>query len=330
VIDDRGGSYTLHTLSGVKADMFEGFPMPRNTDLFDPTFRGEGAVRSADITADARYGRNAPHRGVPHGHPAVRSYLGVPVVSRSGETLGGLLLGHGETGMFTAAAERLVVGLAAQAAVAIDNARLFGTVRREAEHRKLLLDELNHRVKNTLAAVQSIARETAGSAATPAAFVTSFEGRLLALSNAHDLITRGNWRNAPLLELARAELAPYGLEQALIDGPAVWLPPQDAVALGMAFHELATNAAKHGAFSVPGGHVRIGWSVDEVDGGNRLRVEWEEIGGPPVAPPSRQGFGTRLLTVALTLQLDGEVTLDFAPEGVRCVVEFPLRGGTVV
>ncbi|EWY35802.1 hypothetical protein N825_34260 [Skermanella stibiiresistens SB22] len=330
VLDERGESYTLHALSGEKAGAFANLSMPRNTAVFGPTFRGEGAVRSDDITRDARYGHNAPHHGVPRGHPAVRSYLGVPVVSRSGETLGGLLLGHGEAGVFTAAAERLVVGLAAQAAVAVDNARLFGAALREAEQRKLLLDELNHRVKNTLAAVQSIARETSRSSPTPATFLASFEGRLLALSNTHDLITRGNWKNAPLMELARAELAPHGHDRALIAGPDVWLPPQDAVALGMAFHELATNAAKHGALSVPGGRVRIGWRVVSVDGGSHLRVEWEEFGGPPVAPPERHGFGTRLLRGVLASQLDGVVSLDFAPEGVRCVVEFPLRDGKAV
>ena len=326
VVDERGEAYTLHALSGPGTAMFAGYPMPRNTALFSPTFRGETTVRSDDITRDPRYGHNAPHRGMPPGHPPVRSYLAVPVISRSGETLGGIILGHGEPGVFTAHVERLVVGLAAQAAVAVDNARLFGTVQKQAEHRKLLINELNHRVKNTLAAVQSIARQTSRSCSTPAAFVQSFEGRLLALSNAHNLLTRGNWESAPLVELAQAELAPYGRSRAVIDGPAVWLPPQDAVALGMAFHELATNAAKYGALSVPDGQVRLGWSIVEETGECRLRVRWEEVGGPPVTPPARRGFGSQLIGNGLASQLDGNVTLDFPPTGARCVIDFPFLG----
>jgi CHASE1-domain containing sensor protein/two-component sensor histidine kinase len=327
VHDERGESYMLHALSGANPRLFKGYSMPRNTDLFAPTFRGEAPVRSDDITKDPRYGRNAPHGGMPPGHPMVRSYLAVPVVSRSGETLGGLLLGHSKPGVFTVRAERLVVGLAAQAAVAVDNARLFGAVQKEAEHRKLLLDELNHRVKNTLAAVQSIARQTSRSAQTPEDFAASFEGRLFALSHTHDLLTRGNWESAPLVELARSELAPYGPGRAVLNGPPVWLPPQDAVAIGMAFHELATNAAKYGALSTAGGHVRVGWSVVTCGGKPWLKVVWEEAGGPAVVAPARRGFGTKLLGGGLANQLDGIVTLDFPVTGVRCVIEFPLAVG---
>jgi len=320
----------LHTLSGADPRAFSGYPMPRNTELFSATFRGEAAIRSDDIMKDPRYGRNAPHVGMPPGHPQVRSYLAVPVVSRSGETLGALLLGHSKTGVFTIRAERLVTGLAAQAAVAVDNARLFGTVQKEAEHRKLLLDELNHRVKNTLAAVQSIARQTSRFARTPEAFADSFEGRLLALSHTHDLLTRGNWESAPLVEIARSELAPYGNGRAVLRGPAVLLPPQDAVAIGMAFHELATNAAKYGALSTAGGHVQVGWSVFEIDGKSWLRIVWEEAGGPPVAPPTRHGFGTRLLGSGLASQLDGRVSLELPTDGARCVIEFPLTTGAAI
>jgi len=327
VHDERGESYMLHALSGANPRLFKGYSMPRNTELFAPTFRGEAPVRSDDITKDPRYGHNAPHGGMPPGHPMVRSYLAVPVVSRSGETLGGLLLGHNKPGVFTVRAERLVVGLAAQAAVAVDNARLFGAVQKEAERRKLLLDELNHRVKNTLAAVQSIARQTSRSAQTPEDFATSFEGRLFALSHTHDLLTRGNWESAPLVELARSELAPYGHGRAVLNGPPVWLPPQDAVAIGMAFHELATNAAKYGALSMAGGHVRVGWSVVSCGGKPWLKVVWEEAGGPSVVAPLRRGFGTKLLGGGLANQLDGIVTLDFPASGVRCVIEFPLATG---
>jgi PAS domain S-box-containing protein len=129
VVDDVGPSYMLYTLSGASREDFAGFPMPRATAVFAPTFRGDGIVRSDDITRDPRYGHSEPYRGMPAGHLPVRSYLAVPVVSRSGEVLGGLFFGHERTGVFTARHERILSGIASQAAVAIDNARLYQKAR---------------------------------------------------------------------------------------------------------------------------------------------------------------------------------------------------------
>jgi signal transduction histidine kinase/DNA-binding response OmpR family regulator len=142
LVDDKGESYTLYTLSGAPREAFSRFPMPRNTEVFHPTFVGEGVMRSDDITKDARYGKSAPHFGMPDGHLAVRSYLAAPVVSRSGEVLGGLFFGHPEPGRFDARAERLLVMAAAQAAVAIDNARLFQASERELAERRRVEGEL--------------------------------------------------------------------------------------------------------------------------------------------------------------------------------------------
>jgi PAS domain S-box-containing protein len=135
--DNEGESHTLYTLSGVDRELFEKFPLPRSTAVFEPTFRGLGPVRSDDILADPRYGRSAPYHGMPPGHLAVRSYLAVPVVARSGEVLGGLLFGHRDTGKFTERVERIVVGIAAQAAIALDNARLYEASQREVAARRL-------------------------------------------------------------------------------------------------------------------------------------------------------------------------------------------------
>jgi signal transduction histidine kinase/CheY-like chemotaxis protein len=129
-VDEAGESMMLYTLSGAERSDFERFGHPRPTPVFAPTFKGEGVVRSEDITADPRYGQNAPNRGMPEGHLPVRSYLAVPVASRSGEVIGGLFFGHPEAGVFTEASERLMLGLAGQAAVAIDNARLFEAAQR--------------------------------------------------------------------------------------------------------------------------------------------------------------------------------------------------------
>lgn len=133
VINDQGESYTLYTLSGAPREAFAGFPMPRNTHVFGPTFRGEGIVRSDDITADPRYGRNPPYRGMPQGHLPVRSYLAAPVISRSGEVLGGLFFGHSDTGCFGEREERILAGIASQASVAFDNATLYREARKSHE-----------------------------------------------------------------------------------------------------------------------------------------------------------------------------------------------------
>lgn len=142
VVEPSGESYLLYALSGVPRETFERFPMPRNTDLFAPTFAGRAIVRSDDVAADPRFGRNAPHRGLPGGHLAVVSYLAAPVVSRTGEVLGGLFFGHPERGVFSERAERLVTGIAAQAAAAIDNARLYLAAQAEIEARVAAQTEL--------------------------------------------------------------------------------------------------------------------------------------------------------------------------------------------
>jgi PAS domain S-box-containing protein len=142
VINEKGESYMLYALSGVPREKFSQFPMPRNTAVFEPTFKGAGVVRSDDILSDIRYGKNAPHHGMPKGHLPVRSYLAVPVISRSGEVIGGLFLGHGEPGRFAEEHEELLVGIAGQAATAVDNGRLFQAAEREVNDRRRAESEL--------------------------------------------------------------------------------------------------------------------------------------------------------------------------------------------
>lgn len=149
VMNDQGESFVLFTLTGAPREAFERFGLPRNTPVFNPTFRGEGVVRSSDITRDWRYGKVAPHHGMPKGHLPVRSYLAVPVISRSGEVIGGLFFGHPETDIFTERAERLAVGVAAQAAIAIDNARLYDAAQREISERRRAEEALARRIRLT-------------------------------------------------------------------------------------------------------------------------------------------------------------------------------------
>ena len=457
VVDEIGESFMLYSLSGAPRSAFEAFPTPRNTAVFAPTFNGEGVVRSDDITQDPRHGRNPPHRGMPEGHLPVRSYLAVPVITRQGAVLGGLFFGHPQPARFGPRAESLAVGLAAQAAVAIESVRTheaahaelaqrrdaeerlkfalesgrlgsweldvetraylasdickanygrgpdddFGfadlvasvhpddrqrmtaaiedairhgadydieyrvctpggevrwvqargraaqtadhggarrmagvsldvTERKRAEERqKLLVNELNHRVKNTLVSVQSIASQTLRTTDTPTAFRDAFEGRIMALSHTHDLLTQQNWEGASLREIFDFELEAFAARDRIAFDYArdVQLSPKATVALGMAIHELATNALKYGALSVPGGAVRVVWGPEPEDGpdGAGLRLTWTERGGPPVVPPGRHGFGARLLEKGLAGELSAQVTLAYDSLGLVCTMRLPIR-----
>lgn len=198
------------------------------------------------------------------------------------------------------------------------------TERKQAEQRqKVLVEELNHRVKNTLATVSAIAAQTLRTTESPEAFEEAFLGRLIALSKTHNLLNRTFWTGVSLRALVEDELAPFagGEGRVGLSGADVILGPIAAVTLGMAFHELAVNAAKYGAFSAPGGGVQVSWRPC---GAGRLRLEWLETGGPPVSPPLRRGFGSRMIERALAAELRGQVQLDFQPQGLRCTMDMAL------
>src|SRR5579885_1207781 len=204
------------------------------------------------------------------------------------------------------------------------------TERKAAEQcQRLLIDELNHRVKNTLATVQSLASHSARGAPTPAAFRDSFEGRLIALSKAHDQLTRHHWENADLRELLTGSLAPYaGPERLVLRGEDVVLRPRAVLTLAMAFHELATNAAKYGALAASGGRIEIRWQpvkLEGSDGRALLQIAWQEQGGAPVSEPTQRGFGSKLIEGSVQAELGGSARLVFAPEGLRCEMLIPLE-----
>jgi two-component sensor histidine kinase/CHASE1-domain containing sensor protein len=200
--------------------------------------------------------------------------------------------------------------------------------RRSEQQRELLVAELNHRVKNTLATVQSIAAQTLREGKSLRETRDSFESRLLALSETHNLLTREHWQGASLHALVQLELAPYAgeRERITVAGDDLLLSPETALALGMALHELTTNALKYGALSGAAGQVRIAWRRTEEAGAPWLTLDWTEADGPRVQPPERRGFGSRLLETGLRRQLRGRVALTFPPEGVRCRIELPLTG----
>ncbi|MFW6028344.1 MAG: sensor histidine kinase [bacterium] len=200
--------------------------------------------------------------------------------------------------------------------------------RKEAESRQIgLVNELNHRVKNTLATVQSLAAQSMRGTALGEEVRAAFEGRLLALSRTHDQLSRAGWKATDLASILDVTLAPYrngvGSRISLAQNP-VRLPPQMALTLAMVFHELAANAAKYGALSAPEGALDVTWSVAEKDGTPRLRFEWQESGGPAVEAPRHGGFGMRLADRSVTRALKGALEIDFDRAGVRCTMDIPL------
>ena len=194
------------------------------------------------------------------------------------------------------------------------------------EQQRLLMGELNHRVRNTLSVVQAIASQTLRSSSNPHTFVEDFKGRLQAIASAYKLLNETTWQGANLTELLREQLSSScGSGQVYTDGPEVWLPPQIALNLGLIIYELGTNARKYGALSVPGGRVQVSWQPIRGDDKTILRMEWEEIGGPPVRPPTSRGFGMGLIERTIGSTIEGETKFEFKPEGVRCIIDLPLQ-----
>jgi PAS domain S-box-containing protein len=197
-----------------------------------------------------------------------------------------------------------------------------GEMRAEA-NRQLLVNELNHRVKNTLATVQSIASQSLRNAGVGLEVRGAFEGRLMAIAATHNVLTDENWSAASLRQIIDGSVTPYrtNASQLTITGEDLMVSPKPAVVMALAFHELAINALKYGALSAPAGHVDIRWSVDD---GDRLTLDWTEQGGPPVRPPVRRGFGSRIVELALPGELGGQVDVDYRAEGLRCRISSPL------
>jgi PAS domain S-box-containing protein len=193
------------------------------------------------------------------------------------------------------------------------------------QRQRLMIDELNHRVKNTLATIQSIAMQTLRTASSTRDARTSLESRLVALSKAHDVLTREHWERANVQEIVQTSVAAYGAASADsrfdIDGAEVFVQPKAALALSLALHELATNAVKYGALSNATGRIALMWKIFD----NQFTLQWRESGGPPVILPQTQGFGSRLIQKGVAQDLGGTAQLDFAPAGVAFALTVPLE-----
>ncbi|SEC46849.1 PAS domain S-box-containing protein [Beijerinckia sp. 28-YEA-48] len=196
--------------------------------------------------------------------------------------------------------------------------------RKEAERlQRILAEEMQHRVKNIFATVLAIARQTFNQASDPFVAMEVFEGRLFAMTRTHDLLHRGSWDGAMLLAIVEQAISPYEKERFQIAGPEARVPSRVALALSMALHELATNAVKYGSLSVQKGVVSITWQFCHA-APRVVELRWKESGGPCVSPPTRKGFGSKLVEKVLATELSGDVLIEFEPDGVLCVLRAPL------
>jgi light-regulated signal transduction histidine kinase (bacteriophytochrome) len=194
--------------------------------------------------------------------------------------------------------------------------------KKAADRDRLLMAELDHRVKNTLANIQALVVQTSRSAESLTGFVEGLDGRIQSMAKAHSLLSESRWEGVSITRLLREELEPFGPRDNVvtIEGPDVVLTPKSALSLSLAVHELVTNAAKFGAFSTPGGTVAVGWTLA---GDNGISLSWAEAGGPRVRPPSRRGFGSTLIERALAMETGGRATLRYEPDGIVCDVFLP-------
>lgn len=209
--------------------------------------------------------------------------------------------------------------IARATATALRNVALLHSLEAALAQRDKLIRELDHRVKNTLAAALSIANQTLRTTASPTAFTEAFNGRLMALSQAHELMALEGWRGGGLEDVLRRAIPPDDLARVSLRGPAVRLKPESAVSFLLVAHELATNALRHGALTRADGRVSVDWRLD----GDGFALSWRERGGPTVQAPARPGFGVRMIEHGLPRDIGGKGVLTFAPEGVRYDLSAP-------
>jgi PAS domain S-box-containing protein len=316
-----GAAHMVFATCGAPPEVFE--------NLARSTFRDTRLIRSDDVRTDPQIVGGLMEGEASEPNLGLSSYLAAPIIGRTGEVLGGIFVGHSEAGVFNREAEDILVGIAAHAAIAMDNARLHRLLqdevaqrRRAEEAKELLLNEMKHRVKNSLATVMAIARQTFRDSPTGAR--AAFDARIQALASAHDLLTLRNWDGASVEAVVESALDPFrerNRERFRVSGPPAALDPNQALTTSMILHELGTNAVKYGAFSNAEGVVSVEWEVSAKR--DCLRLQWRESGGPPVQPPQRRGFGSMMIERAMEKH-GGATHIEFAPTGVVYDLDIPL------
>jgi two-component sensor histidine kinase len=289
-----------------------------------------GATIVPDLSEDPRFARNPLVTGEPH----LRFYAGAALRTPDAVPLGALCvldfqprdLTEDQVSSLTMLARQVMSQLELRRALAERDVALE-TSRRTEQRQALLVRELHHRVKNTLATVQALVGATGRSSGSFDEFYHSFSNRITSLAKTHNLLTEDYWQTATLRDIALNELKPFAESRQprfMLIGPSVELSADLAVPVGMALHELTTDAGRYGALSVPEGHVEVRWTVSQAQGGRKLRLEWREYGGPLVEEPKHQGFGTTLLERVLPMQCNAEVELGYNRSGVRFRVDAPM------
>ncbi len=323
LIDERRQWFKAEVGLGIRET-----PLDRSICL--TAMRRSGLTIVPDLTEDPRFARNPLVTGDPH----LRFYAGAVLRTPDGVPLGALCvldrvprdLTEDQAHTLTVLARQVMSQLELRRAIAERDEMLEAS--REMEQRQALwVRELHHRVKNTLANVQALVGATGRSTGSFDEFYWSFSNRVTSLAKTHNLLSDDYWQTAPLREIALNELQRYAesrVPRFNLVGPPVELSADLAVPVGMALHELTSNAARYGALSVPGGHVEIRWDVVEMEGVRRLHLRWKECGGPPVSAPQRRGFGTTLLHRVLPMQCNAQVRLDYDKAGLCVEVHAPL------
>jgi len=288
------------------------------------------ALSQTEITSAAESLRAELDRGSDRIAQTI-SLEGTPLLtafSRSAESGWAVAIGIPREQLYEPAQRTLIVALILGGVIMLVGvafaSRLATQLARAEGHREMLINELNHRVKNTLAAVQSIVARGLKDAPSPAEARKTIDARLMALSRAHNTLSSRNWESAELTDIATAVFEPYavaGASRIALHGPRVTLKPRIAIPLAMILNELVTNAVKYGALSSAAGKVDISWTPID---GQRLRLNWKESGGPPVQPPTRSGFGTQFIERAAASELNGAYTASYQPEGLSCAIDFML------
>ena len=291
--------------------------------ICDDAIQLPGLVVIPNLAEDPRFRENP----IVMGPPKLRFYAGAPLLTPDGLPLGMLCVLDDKPRHLTADQSTALLALADQVMAQLEMRRLLSERDAALSQKDLLVRELHHRVKNTLTTVQAVMSATARASTTLPEFQAAFAGRIGALANTHVLLTEHERQSASFADLVRAELKPYDTGaggRVTLDGPKVILSSELAIPIGMALHELTSNAAKHGALADPNGRVVVCWQLTTTDEGSRLTWDWNEHDGPPVRLPTRQGFGTRLLDRVLVQQVGAKVQIDYEPDGLHVYVGVPL------
>jgi two-component sensor histidine kinase len=304
--------------------------MPLDVSICSTAILQPGLFVVPDLTKDPRFNCNP----LVTNQLRLRFYAGALLESANGLPLGTLCvldyvprdLTDDQAFVLQTLAHQVMSELELRRAMAERDVALAAS--REAEQRQaLLVRELHHRIRNSLAMVQSLLGATARTTGSVAEFYRSFSARIGSLAKTQTLLTEDYWQTAPLRELVLEELRLFAGEtqpRYTLTGPEVELSADLAVPVGMALHELTINAAKYGALSVPGGVVEVTWGLRTVDGVRKVHLEWQERGGPPSRVPEREGFGSTLLRKVLPMQTKADVVVEFNNDGLRCHIEAPL------